>query len=452
MNIIRDYDRTDAEAWYSQDPQFFDDSSFEARFVSNQDRRLRWVVGATWYEQEFITHGGGGLAITGLFDPGIPFFVPSGVFGNSPTAGDQAEVWGVFGALSYDFTDKLTLDVELRTMADERTVDALGTLLAETYDSTVPRLILSYQPDADTNIYGQFSKGSLPGRVNGLITTCSPDPFLVPYEDPLNPGTLITLSECEQMARQGGLPFTEVQELDAFEVGIKKSLADGRVNLTAAAYFWDWTAKPSSIILTWVRDADNPEDRDGIPNAFANSQMSTVAGSSEMYGLDLESAFRFTDNWSATLNLSWTETELTELSNGNQAQLTGTSNLKGNEEQSVPKFKGGFSTTYNRQLNGEWGWFTRLDVMYQGDYWADPQNLAKGPAFTLAHARIGAEKDDLRIELFVRNLFDEDTWRDVGSWIDFTPQPVDFNFLAFHGVGLTTQDRRTIGVRMSMSF
>jgi outer membrane receptor protein involved in Fe transport len=224
------------------------------------------------------------------------------------------------------------------------------------------------------------------------------------------------------------------------------------VNLTAAAYFWDWTAKPSGIVLTWVRDADNPEDRDGIPNTFANSQTSTVAGSSEMYGLDLESAFQFTDNWSATLNLSWTETEFTEFSAGNKVQLTGTRNQKGNEESQVPNFKGGFSTTYNRQLNSEWGWFTRLDVMYQGDYWAEPENLAEGPAFTLAHARIGAEKDDLRIELFVRNLFDEDTWRQVSSWADFTPQPVDFNFLAHHGVSLTAQDRRTIGVRMSMSF
>ena len=451
VNRILDFDGTDFEAWWSQDPQWMEDKSLEVRLSSAQDQRLRWVGGATWYQQEFITNGGGGLAISGQFSLG-PGFTPAGVFGLPPTSGDEADVWGVFGGLSYDITDRLTLDIELRVMGDERTVATAAGSLSETYDSTTPRVILSYRPNDETNLYAQVSRGSLPGRVNGNIVTCSPDAFIQPYEDPLNPGTFITLSECDQLARQGGLPFTDVQELDAFEIGLKKGLADGRINISAAAYYWDWTAKPSSLSLTWVRDADNPADRDGIPNAFPNTLGATVAGSSDMYGIDLESAFQLTDNWSATLTLGWVETEFKSFSSGSRAQLTGTSNQKGNEEAWVPNFSGSLSTTYTGQLNGEWDWFGRLDIIYQGDYFADFDNLAEGPAWTLTHLRFGAETDDLRVELFVRNLFDEDSWRQVGGFVDFSPQPADFNFLANNGVNLVPQDRRTVGVRANFKF
>ena len=447
LQIVRDFDRQDASAWYGQDPQFFDDASFEIRFVSNQDQKLRWVGGATYYEQEFITNGGGGLLAVGQFLPGI-----SGVFGLPPTSGDEAEVVGVFGAVSYDFTDKLTLDAEVRVMTDERTIATNAGVFTEEYDSTVPRIILSYRPNEDTNIYGQYSQGSLPGIVNGLVAICSPDEFLTPYPDPLNPAQMITLSECDQLARQGAPSSTEVQELDAFEVGIKRTFADGRASLSAAAYYWEWVGKQSNATVTWVRDADTVADRDRQPNAFPNTLSVVVSGGSEMYGLDLEGSYQFNDNWSADLVLSWVDTEWTDFLDRSLLQLTGTPNQKGNEEPIVPNFSGSFTATYQDQLTGEWDWFARLDVNYQGDYYGDPENLLEGPSWTRADLRVGFEKDDLRLELFVRNLTDEDTWKQVGQGVDFTPQPANFDFLAFQAASLIPQDKRTFGVRANIKF
>jgi iron complex outermembrane receptor protein len=446
LQIITDFDRQDASAWYGQDPQFFDDASFELRFVSNQDRKLRWVGGITWYEQEFITNGGGGLLATGQFIPGI-----SGVFGLPPTSGDEAEVVGVFGAISYDLTDKLTLDAEVRVMTDERTIATAQGSFTEEYDSTVPRIILSYKPNDQTNIYGQYSQGSLPGIVNGLVAICSPDDFLVPYISPIT-GQPSTDSECKQLAAQGAPSSTEVQELDAFEVGIKRTFADGRASLSAAAYYWEWVGKQSSATVTWVRDADTVEDRDGIPNAFPNTLGVVVSGSSEMYGLDVEGSYVFSDNWSADLALGWVETEWTDFLDRSIIQLTGTSNQKGNEEPIVPNFAGSLTVTYQNQLSGEWDWYSRLDVNYQGDYFGDPENLLEGPSWTLANLRVGFEKDDLRLEFFVRNLTDEDTWKQVGQAVDFSPQPANFDFLAFNGAALIPQDKRTFGVRASIKF
>lgn len=446
LNIVRDFDRTDVSSWYSADPQTLDDESLELRLVSGQDQRLRWLVGATWYEQEFLTSGGGGFLVTSQFLP-----LTSGIFSLPATSGDKAEVTGIFGALSFDLTEQLTLDVEVRTMEDERTVSSGGQELAETYDSTVPRVILSWQPNDTTNIYGQYSQGTLPGRVTGLVAICDDRPFGTPYPDPLNPGQLITLSECDQLFRQGAVPSTETQELDAIEIGIKKGLWNNRVNLTAAAYWWEWKAKPSSISVQYVRD-DGSDPNSPTPNAFPNSLGATVAGNSDIFGIDLEGTLLITENWSVSTAVSFKETEFTEFSQGSLVSLIGTRNQKGNEEPNVPEFEGSLSTTFGGSLNATWDWFGRVDFIYRGEYYGDYANLIEAPDYSLTNLRFGAEKDNLRLEFFVRNLFDEDTWKQVGRAVDFTPQPANFSFNDFQGVALTPQDKRTAGVRASISF
>ena len=464
VNFLRDYDKTESPAWYSVDPQYAEDTSFEIRYSSPQDKRLRWVAGATVYEQEFISSGAGGLLVAGCVDlPGsfVSFFggqptqcgptTFAGQFALQATGGDEADVTGLFGSVSFDITEKLTIDAELRIMDDERTVTNAGFLLTAQNESEVPRVILSYKWNEDTLLYGQYSEGSLPGRVNGLVSTCSPDDFLVPYTNPQT-GQQSTASECAQLAAQGAIPNSPTQELKAYEIGLKKTMLDGRMTLNAAAYFWEWDGKPASVSVTYFRDADNPADRDGIPNAAPNSLGANIAGNSEMYGLELETGFRFTDNWDASLNLAWSETEFTSFFIGGFVKLIGTTNVKGNEEPYYPNFMANFATTYQDQLNGEWDWFARADVIYSGDYWADYYNLGEGPSYVLTHLRAGVEKDDLRIELFVRNALDEDTWRTVSSGVDFSRNAVDFDFTAFQGMQMTPQDKRTIGIRANIKF
>ena len=54
VNWIRDFDLSDRLGWWSRDPQNMDDESWEIRFTSPQDQRLRWLVGCSYYEQEFL--------------------------------------------------------------------------------------------------------------------------------------------------------------------------------------------------------------------------------------------------------------------------------------------------------------------------------------------------------------------------------------------------------------
>ena len=54
-NWIRDFDLSDRLGWWSRDPQKMEDESWEIRIASPQDQRLRWLVGYSYYEQEFLS-------------------------------------------------------------------------------------------------------------------------------------------------------------------------------------------------------------------------------------------------------------------------------------------------------------------------------------------------------------------------------------------------------------
>ena len=419
LNNLRDYDMSDGQFWYSSDPKYGRDWSVEGRIVSPQDARFRWVAGATYYDQEFITNNTGGLLVFSCFAPGAtdPCSGGPGIFTLPATFGNEAKVWGVFGSVSYDITDEVTLDIEARYSQDERTVQDSGLTFTETFKEWTPRVILNYQPTDDTMVYIQASRGTLPGSTNGLIVTCGPDAFIEAYVSPQT-GLLSTASECDQISSQlkedQFAAATSAQQLDALEIGWKQQAMDNRLQFNVSGWYYKWKNRPFPLAVTWVRDAENPANRDGRPNSFPNTQTVNVGGDLELMGIEFESAFAFTENWDAQLNISYQESKNIELSNNDQVTINGGySNLKGLRNPRYPALMGNLSTTYEEALAGEWSWFTRWDVMYSGKYWAGPSNLMRGPDYFLTHARLGLIRENLRVEVFVRNLFDEDAWAGV---------------------------------------
>ena len=166
MANLWDYDSVDDPVWYSVDPKIGIDWSLEARINSPEDERFRWLAGATLYDQESLANGGGGLLISACF-LNCDLFSPA-VFTLPPTSGNLAKVWGVYGSVSYDITDDLTLDIEARYLQDKRSVSESGIEFKNTFKQKTPRVILSYRPTEETTVYGQWSKGVLPGTTNAI--------------------------------------------------------------------------------------------------------------------------------------------------------------------------------------------------------------------------------------------------------------------------------------------
>jgi iron complex outermembrane receptor protein len=472
-NWLVDFDHTDVESWWSTDPQTGKDTSVELRVASPGDERLRWIAGSTYYKQTFITSGAGGLLVTACF--ATPF---TGACGIGPgnvalpaIGGDKARVWAGYGAVSYDILDNLTLDVELRYMEDKRTntqsVGSTFRALSETYEQTTPRVILTYKPTETTTLYAQASRGTLPGVINGLVAVCSNDAFTVPYTNPVT-GQQSTASECAQIAAQspGGalIPSTKSQYLDAGEVGLKQTFDDGAGRINVSAYAYKWKNLPSPVNITYVRDDDDPALRDRVPKLFANTLAVFTSGSAKFHGGEIEAAYGINDNWDVAANVSYAKNKYTKLvatgtldaevlvpaGNTDPRVVQAATNYAGKAQPRYPKWMWNASSTFTDDLGGDWSWFARGDVVYFGKAYSDYFNLSHTPDYFLVHTRAGVAKENLRIEAFVRNLFDEDKWAGALATSDFAVQG-DFSFAA-QGIVVTPQDKRTFGVRLNYNF
>ncbi|MFC7292789.1 TonB-dependent receptor [Hirschia litorea] len=444
---LRDLDLTPTESWYSYNARKSEDKGIDISLTSSDGGRLTWLVGANYYEQEFLTSATGGTFVAACpIAAFCPLFLPTGNDG-----GDFADVSSIYGAASFDITDKLTLGIEGRFQSEDRN-DGISTI-TQSYEEFLPRITASYEVSDALTLYANWSQGFLPGLTNGVIINCSQQAYTSPFIDP-NTGLPSSLSECDQMRATLGADFkefTDTQTLDSIEIGFKIVGLNGRLNLNTAAYSYDWSNQPSTNFVTVYRD----DDLNGVPNATPNTVQIASSGSSKSHGVEVDASYVATDNLRFDGSLSYNSNEYT-----NYLGLTtfarangGSRNFQGNRAPRFPEWSGNISSTYTHQLNAMWEMFVRGDIVYQGETFTSSANLAKIRPFALADFRMGLEKDDLRLEIFVKNIFDETSWRgglsyfDVGNPAD--PGTFDFNNL---GVTVIPQEKRTFGIRAELSF
>ncbi|HEY6642254.1 TonB-dependent receptor, partial [Povalibacter sp.] len=452
MNTMGDHDFSDTQSWYSSDPKFGRDWSVEARISSPQNRRLRGMIGATYYDQEFVTSGSGGLTVSACSNTSC--LAGPLVTSTPPNNGNVAEVMGVFGSVSFDILNNLTLDIEGGYAEDKRSVIQTGASFSSTFKQTTPRVILTYKPADETTLYAQVSRGALPGVTNGLVSTCSDQAFTVPYTNPLT-GQLSTASECAQISAQLTADqykgATDSQELDAYEIGWKQTLFDRRLSFNVNAWYYEWKNRPYNLSISWVRDADDPANRDGMPNEFTNSLGVTAAGGQRLWGSEFESALAVTPRWNLQVNASWSDNAFTTYYDRILQAQFGFTNLRGLQVPRNPNWQGALVSAYQSPLaRTNWEWYARADLAYTGEYWADAANLARARDYTLVNARLGIRRHRTRVELFVRNLLQQERWQTVDDKTDFTVQGIIGGWP--RGIAVVPQEKQTFGWRAIVQF
>jgi len=462
---IRDWDMTPVEAWYVTNPQASDDMTFDLRISNSGEGRLRWTVGANYYDQEFLTSGGGGVFLStctsfAYIFAGIGSRCDAhGTFPIAVDGGDTVEAYGGYVFASYDLYDNITLDLEARYQEDERG-DGIGDFTS-TQKDILPRVSLSWKPVDTVNLYGTWSIGRNPGVVNTNIVNCSSAVYTAPYIR-TSDGQPSTASECDQYKERLGDAFgptTPGQKLTSYEIGAKTSLLDGRAIFNIAGYYFKWNNQPFNSFVTVFRD----DDGDGVPNQNPNFFGVSDVGTSKSYGVEIESAFAVTENFSGTFNLTYNKNEYTDFQNGTGSvvsTLGGISGseavqIKGNRAARFPKWSANLSGTYTDSLTADWDWYFRGDFNYNGRATTGVSNLSTIDAWMLVHARFGLEQEGFRVEGYIENLLNEKTWRAGQEFTDFsiidTPVGVFFDFNKL-GTILIPQDKRTIGLRVSTSF
>ena len=241
---------------YSDDDAKYDVFAQEVRLTSQTDSWLQWIVGG-YYSKEKLDR--------------TSTFVEDQLLGTIlviDQASDTKQL-AAFGEFNIDLPGDFGLDLGLRYSDYEKdsTVDAdSGTQKEHVW---TPRFNLRYEP-GDQLVYFQISKGFRLGGFNG------PPPAFV-----------TGIPDVEQYYNY------KSDKLWNYELGTKLVLADGKVNVSGAVFYSDWTDIP--VYLTLAGGAYNP---------LAN------IGKATSKGAELELAWRATPDLTLSASGSYTDSKL----------------------------------------------------------------------------------------------------------------------------------------------
>eukprot|EP00903_Cladosiphon_okamuranus_P004382 g4380.t1 len=328
----------------------------EVRWVSPGEDRLRYVVGASYYdydflEEEYAPNGsqietvGYGALVNGIIPEfeqltGLTFAPDSAVISESATN------TSVYFNVGYDLSDKITLSAEGRYQSDEVGArnNETGLSADETTKSFIPRLAVNYSVNDDTSLYFQWSRGVNPAGINvgmldeaviasidtGINNAFIPfeaafdvdsdaDGFIDDYD--LDTDQFSSLTGASYNVSYDSTTFRSYDEetLTNIEFGFKGNLLDGDLTYSGAIYMIDWKDQLQNGAIDW----DSPcadGDLSGLHSDAAgylgncsyegqeyfyvrDTDDTSVAnvginyGDVKINGVELETSYRISDNW-----------------------------------------------------------------------------------------------------------------------------------------------------------
>ena len=370
--------------------------------------KLDWVAGLFYLntEIEISILERLDFGFDGVFDP----FTTSDVYGYSGDFGfitnstPERDSTSFYGQGTWNHSDSLRTVFGLRHTKDEvysavtNFYGRSGTDILETDGNKVTgRLVVEKDIDDDTMLYGSFTRGYKPG------------------------GSNLTYGREGVVAQIVVLPTFQEEIVDAFEVGLKTDLADGRVRLNTAAFLYNYEGLQYQ--------ATDPEVFEGGVGNIPDS---------EIYGAELELSTFLSDSVILDLRMSWLDTEITAnhlaldnveseaatnallaqgiglFSNDVQVARAGRiQNVKGNELAKTPSFTGNVALNWSNDHN--WGELKgTLQYTYRGGFKHRIFNNSQTdlvPNYDVLDIMLGfypASAENQHFEIIGKNLFDQD--------------------------------------------
>ncbi len=344
----------------------------ELRMQSRGSGALQWLFGAFYLDRD-----------RSVFQP-IPDFSCPTCFPVLATGEDvfltsriglTEEQRAVFGELAYDFSPRWTVSAGARWFEQDlhlRVTDIGGVLGATQLDTDNksstdefnPAYHLRFRPSNDTTLYAQAAKGFRTGAPNNALP-----------------------AQCQAEAQARGIKsITDPDTLWNYELGVKSSLAGGRLGLNAAVYHGDW----SGIQL---------------PANLACAFSATLnGGDATTRGVELELVAQPSSAWRFNLAASYNESEFDQVDPNSGF-------IDGERIPASPKTNGSAGVQYNFALGGEWSGFARADYQYVGDIRliaaALVPRVITQDGYGTGSVRLSFSRDNLALEVFARNVTDE---------------------------------------------
>jgi iron complex outermembrane recepter protein len=417
--VNRDNDRNDINALapYTQLPSYFNPETNEQTTVTQEINlisadpafgKLDWVAGVFYLDTEID------ISILERLDFGFdgtfdPFTVEdvynfNGDFGFISDSKPERDSTSIYGQGTWHFDDSWRMVAGLRYTEDEVYSEVTnfygrnGTEILEVEsDKVTGRLVLEHDFGDATMGYVSYTRGFKPG------------------------GSNLTFGHEEEIAPIVVLPVFDEELVDAYEIGLKTDLADGRIRMNGAAFYYDYEGLQYQ--------ATDPEVFQGGVGNIPES---------EIYGAELEFAAFVTDNLVLDARMAWLETDITKshlaldnveseaatnalLAQGfplfgpeiQVARAAAIQDVKGNELAKTPGFTGNIALNYISDI-GSLGEFNgTLQYTYRGDFKHRIFNNSETDvvgSYDVIDLVLGFRPNngDWVVELIGKNLTDED--------------------------------------------
>ena len=338
-----------------------------------------------------------------------------------------------FGRLSYSFlNDRATVSTELRytntdisenDMLARKTNPALP-LLQTSYGDFTPKFTAQYKLSPNNMLYASAAEGIKAGGFNGYVT-----------------GT-VALTKAEQS-------FGEEKNW-TYEGGWKASLFDRRLTFAADVFYVDWSNRQISVEPSGYVAAVGTSTQQGVvvPGIYE------AAGGATDYGFEINGDYRafpgLTLDYSLSLqnptdNKGSQELNVSTYCTGKACPVNG--DISGNTIGGVSKVTAAFGGEYRHSFDNLPSWlafssysdmsyFIGAEETYRGMMYTDDLNVTKINPFWLTDAHLGIQRGQIRLSVWVKNLFDHQYVESAFVVPSIKQYNVDFGELRTFGVTL----------------
>ena len=362
--------------------------SAETRIAFEYDRLTGWV-GGYYFNQTTINTAGIPFSPSLLgftVDPADTIVTFTNLSSN------EIDNYALFGDVTYDVTDRLRVNFGARYDFED-----VASLSRQFGVSDPTNCII----DPSTPRFGGLPCNSIIPNADSPIQDTSYEAFLprgsIAYDvsDDVTLGFLVARGY-----RAGGSylfatpnsPDAVVRSFDpefvtSYELSLRSFVPGLGLTLNANAFYTDWTDQqitiPGSSGLNFDREILN-------------------AGSSEIYGVEVEANVDVTKQLNVFATLGLVETEFQDFAFATTGPFE---NLAGNEFDNAPNVTASLGMVYK----SESGFFASANGFVSGSAFSDVTNLAIEEAddFVLVNARVGYRLGKVEIALFADNLFND---------------------------------------------
>ncbi len=343
----------------------------------------------------------------------LEFFPPGSGHGEKSNLKHyEDDIYAVFAAVSYDFTDRFAAGIEARYTREDKQfhqeTSSFGTAEElrgeESFEYFTPRFTAQYNYWGRSLFYANYGKGVKTGGFNTIDPDINPDQAT--YKE---------------------------EENWSLELGTKNTLFDGSLRLNLALFHIDWSDQQGT------ESANDPEP-------FASDVLGNI-GDAEVYGIEVDSTYYLTHRWFIDGSYTYNNPVFKDAVYSPAVNDTNSSfgcddktcpsngDVSGNMLQRASKQQASLGINYRADLAG-WLVNGRVSANYRSKMYATPLNLAHNGDRTVANLALSVSRGPWDINLWGKNILDEKYVANVFVLPSFTGYLVALGPRATWGMGV----------------